>query len=555
MKAAELPSSPYKGLMPYTKEDAPFFFGRDREEKLITANLMASRLTLLYGPSGVGKSSVINAGVVSHLQEVARKQVSAQRSPESIAITFSTWRDNPSAVLKNRISTAINDLLPGKQCEPSFENRAELADYLEKCCENTGSELLIILDQFEEYFLYHSLDAAAGTFADELPSAINRQGLRANFIISIREDALAKLDFFKGRVPHLFENYLRIEHLKRTDAVDAVKKPIDKYNSLNAGGTRIEIEQKLVDAVLNQVRIGEVLWSGSGRGKVDDTGSEDRIETPYLQLVMTRLWQEEMSRHSNSLRLQTLNKLGGAINIVRTHLDLALSTLLISEQEIASKIFRYLVTPSGSKIALSTSDLANYTELSEVQLESVLQRLTAHDVRILRPINPPAGTETATRYEIFHDVLATSILDWQTRFMYTNQLKRSLKGLILPCILGMIADTIICFVPSGAILVWLMLRRKALALQKELVNKIALGWGIGWAVGFLVYAVIYVIFMSMSSAFRGTRGEDVALAIIILALLVTRLFGPLGSLLAVERWRRKARKKFGARATTVTKAA
>ena len=54
---------PYVGLRPYTEGDAPFFYGRDREHKLIVANLLASRLTVLDGPSGVGKSSVLDAGV------------------------------------------------------------------------------------------------------------------------------------------------------------------------------------------------------------------------------------------------------------------------------------------------------------------------------------------------------------------------------------------------------------------------------------------------------------------------------------------------------------
>ena len=48
--------SPYQGLAPYDEGDAAFFFGRDRERDLITANLMASRLTVLYGVSGVGKT-------------------------------------------------------------------------------------------------------------------------------------------------------------------------------------------------------------------------------------------------------------------------------------------------------------------------------------------------------------------------------------------------------------------------------------------------------------------------------------------------------------------
>ena len=55
------PASPYKGLVAYGEEDAQFFFGRDAEQELIIANMMASRLTLLVGPSGVGKSSLLRA--------------------------------------------------------------------------------------------------------------------------------------------------------------------------------------------------------------------------------------------------------------------------------------------------------------------------------------------------------------------------------------------------------------------------------------------------------------------------------------------------------------
>ena len=63
MSKTALPATPYKGLMPYSEEDAPFFFGREAEREIITANLLASRLTLLYGASGVGKTSILRAGV------------------------------------------------------------------------------------------------------------------------------------------------------------------------------------------------------------------------------------------------------------------------------------------------------------------------------------------------------------------------------------------------------------------------------------------------------------------------------------------------------------
>src|SRR5262245_24780241 len=70
----DLPSSPYKGLMPFSEKDAPFFFGRESERKIISANLRTRRLTVLFGPSGVGKSSVINAGVVYDLRQLGKEQ-------------------------------------------------------------------------------------------------------------------------------------------------------------------------------------------------------------------------------------------------------------------------------------------------------------------------------------------------------------------------------------------------------------------------------------------------------------------------------------------------
>ena len=61
--------NPYLGLVPYTEEDARFFFGRERDQRVVVANLFASHLTLLYGASGVGKSSLLRAGVIKELRE------------------------------------------------------------------------------------------------------------------------------------------------------------------------------------------------------------------------------------------------------------------------------------------------------------------------------------------------------------------------------------------------------------------------------------------------------------------------------------------------------
>src|SRR5438067_12314241 len=79
--------SPYKGLAAFDDSDldALLFFGRERESEVIAANLMASRLTVLYGPSGVGKSSVLRAGVAHRLR----------REREAEVLVFSTGTGDP----------------------------------------------------------------------------------------------------------------------------------------------------------------------------------------------------------------------------------------------------------------------------------------------------------------------------------------------------------------------------------------------------------------------------------------------------------------------------
>ena len=89
-----------------------------------------------------------------------------------------------------------------------------------------------MLDGFEEYFLYHEDEAGARTFLEEFPEAIRRSGLRASFLVALREDALARLDRFKASIPGLFGNYLRLDHLDRTAARQAIVGPVERYNEL-----------------------------------------------------------------------------------------------------------------------------------------------------------------------------------------------------------------------------------------------------------------------------------------------------------------------------------
>jgi WD40 repeat protein len=398
------PESPYKGLVPFedSELDALFFFGRERESEIIAANLLAARLTVLYGPSGVGKTSVLRAGVAHRLRELARTNLEERGHPEFAVVLFDAWSDEPVAALLAAVRDELASLF-GSALLDEAEGES-LADTLARWTEALACDVLLILDQAEEYFLYHDEDAG---FAEELPELVTRPGLRVRVLLSLREDALAKLDRFKGRIPSLFANYLRLDHLDRRAASDAIVKPLERYNELT--GESIEIEPALVEAVLEQTVAGKVDLGEAGRGATRDEADEGRIEAPYLQLVMERIWEEERSAGSNRLRLATLERLGGAESVVRAHLRRAVEDLTSAEKDVAADVFRYLVTPSGTKIAHGLGDLAEYTAVDEQRLLPVLTTLRRE--RIVRPVDG-AGAN-GDRYEIYHDVLADAVLGWR----------------------------------------------------------------------------------------------------------------------------------------------
>ena len=153
--ARHRPETPYVGLVPYGEEDADFFFGRDDERRIVTGNLRASRLTILYGPSGVGKTSLLQAGVVHDLRE----QVVAARTPARRRRRRSrSARSAPGATTRCR---ALMDAMHDAAVEASARGELRAWQPGESVVETLRAwteavqTLLVVLDQFEDYFLYH----------------------------------------------------------------------------------------------------------------------------------------------------------------------------------------------------------------------------------------------------------------------------------------------------------------------------------------------------------------------------------------------------------------
>jgi predicted KAP-like P-loop ATPase len=127
MTAIAPPASPFKGLSPFADNDADsfLFFGRARETETIVANLQAARITILFGPTGVGKTSVLRAGVAQRLRREADVRVEI----------VDTWSGDAVQTLRSALTA------------------------------NGVDDLYVVLDQFEEYFNYARDD---GEFAAAL---------------------------------------------------------------------------------------------------------------------------------------------------------------------------------------------------------------------------------------------------------------------------------------------------------------------------------------------------------------------------------------------------
>ena len=177
---SEQPESPYKGLNAFedTELDALLFFGRERETEIVVANLIASRLTVLYGPSGVGKSSLLRAAVARSLRALPE---------EPLVVVFSSWSDDPNVALAEAVGEATGDRVDGSAVA-ALEQRAV------RSATSTSSST-----RPRSTSSTTPTTAVPGRSRRRCPPSSDR--CEVNVLISLREDSLAKLDRFTGRDP------------------------------------------------------------------------------------------------------------------------------------------------------------------------------------------------------------------------------------------------------------------------------------------------------------------------------------------------------------------
>ena len=248
-------ASPYRGLMPFTEDDADVFFGREAEVRHIVDTAKARRFGVLYGPSGVGKSSVLQAGVVRQIRDENRRRFERFGAAETVVAYVKEWRDDPYTALVTAVREAFATML-GAAPLPERSADDDPADEILALRSARGVDLLLILDQFEEFFLYHANQAE--DVAGALRPAHRAPGQDQHPGLAPRGRARAAGPVRGPTSPVSSTTRCGWNTSTRRAAEAAIRSPLDHFNVDRPELERVSIEDGLVQALLSQLRTGRV---------------------------------------------------------------------------------------------------------------------------------------------------------------------------------------------------------------------------------------------------------------------------------------------------------
>lgn len=354
--------SPFKFLDAYGVGDRSLFFGRDNEIRDLYARFYRSRVLLVYGESGTGKTSLIECGL--------RSEIPAE---EALFVTVRTAQDPFEAVRR-----ALQRVL-GNAAEQ------DLDALLRAVVEQKNKILVLVFDQFEEFFLFQPARVRQA-FARTVQGWLEQEG-NCRLVIGLREEYLARASELEPYWPGLFHNRLWIRHLARSDAEAAIVGPCEVCG--------VALEKGLVPHIL---------------GDLSGGGSE--VELPIFQVVFDSLYRKallEAPEHPR-LTLDAYQELGQVQTILGRFLEERVQSYG-EGSEVARQILKALVTAEGTRQFGNRQNIAIRArqfgpELSDAQVDESLQRLIGD--RLVRE-DPDQHW-----YELRHDALARQIRQWMS---------------------------------------------------------------------------------------------------------------------------------------------
>jgi WD40 repeat protein len=354
--------SPFKFLDSYTLQDRDIFFGRDLEISELYRKVFESRILLVYGVSGTGKSSLINCGLATRFEDSDWLPVTVRRGNNII-------ENLDSAIIKQAIT-------------PLNKNQ-NISEKLQSIYLDHFKPVFLIFDQFEELFIFGSLEEKT-EFIGLLNEIVDSK-VQCRIILIIREEFLAGITEFEYKLPKIFANRFRVEKMKRVNAISAIEGPCKVYY--------IEIEQGLPEELID---------------KLCPSGID--IELTYLQIYLDRIFHIAEAGKNTDEKLkfskELVTKAGSVSNLLGQFLEEQIREF--DDPETGMAILKSFVSLQGTKKQMNESGILDAVKAFGIDIEEsdLLKHLTKFvDLRILMERNE------AGYFELRHDALASKIYE------------------------------------------------------------------------------------------------------------------------------------------------
>ena len=388
---APIPPCPYRGLFAFREKDAPFFFGREAFTVQLVEAVQQQSLVAVLGPSGSGKSSVVNAGLIPRL-----RQTTASSPVDNWHIASFRPGDRPFHTLaaallpylQSGLSTTDSLVESNKLGEALGKGETHLTEIIARLVEqhhqaDAQSRLLLVIDQFEELYTLCPQPRLRHHFLDELLKAVEAGRAFKSGVFTHRSATVTRLPV--SIVLTMRADFLA-QALTHRDFADALQAADIKLGPM----TRQELERAVENPAGRQ---GVLFEKGLAARILDDVG-EEVGRLPLLEFALTSLWDKQQGGLLTHEAYEASGRVEGALAY---HANEVFNALNPAEQIQARQIFIQLVRPGeGTE---DTRRLAARAELGEANW-ALVQRLA--DARLVVTGRNSAGQETT---EVVHEAL------------------------------------------------------------------------------------------------------------------------------------------------------
>jgi serine/threonine protein kinase len=349
--------SPYPGLTAFQESDADRFFGRSRDIARMAARIREYPITGIVGPSGVGKSSFIRAGVGPALKASGERWdvVTLRPGRQPLAALASvvqklTTRSGPD------VQTQVNEhheLMRRLRSEPGF-----VGTLLRGRARQTNGQILLFVDQFEELYTLVPDPDERKAFTAALAGVADDTAAPLRVVVSMRSDFLDRIAEDPRFMEELSRALVFLQPPDRNGLREALVAPVEMV------GYRFESAAMIEDML-------EELAGAPGA-------------LPLLQFAAAKLW-EARDRQSRMLTVQSYNAIGGISGALATHADDVVAQMNDRMQKLTQRIFRRLVTPERTRAIVELADLyqlaGDQTEVGRAIDQLVAARLLVVQTR------------------------------------------------------------------------------------------------------------------------------------------------------------------------------